>query len=82
MYTRSVGDGNAPFSLVCQIAIKTPEEELTPGLVFGANIPRVSKVWVDQLRVQGLADAKLILLSGTSPERQTSVNSTPINKYK
>ncbi len=26
-HSRSVGGGNAPFSLVCQIAIKTEEEE-------------------------------------------------------
>ncbi len=49
--------------------------ELTPGLVFRTNIPRVSKVWVDQLRVQGLADGKLTLLSGIPPARVKVNNS-------
>ncbi len=34
---------------------------------WDAPVPRVSKVWVEQLWVQGLADGKLTRLSGTPP---------------
>ncbi len=37
--------------------------ELTLRRVFGTDIPQVIKVWVNQQRVQGLAD-KLTMLSG------------------
>ncbi len=41
--------------------------ELSPVLIFGTNIPQVSKVWANQLRIQGLADGELTLLSGIHP---------------
>ncbi len=41
--------------------------ELSPGCVFGTNIPQVRMVWVNQPRVQGLVDNKLTLLCGIHP---------------
>ncbi len=40
---------------------------LTELTVFGTSILSVSKVWVNQPRVQGSADGKLTLLSGIPP---------------
>ncbi len=42
--------------------------ELTPGRIFGTNIPQVSRFWVNQPKVQGLADSKLTVLSVIHPQ--------------
>ncbi len=47
--------------------------ELTPGRIFGTNIPRVSRFWVNQPKVQGLADGKLTVLSGNTALKENEL---------
>jgi len=49
---------------VNQHLTKEDLDKLTSGRVFGTSIPRVSKVWFNQLRVQDMFDGKMTLLSG------------------